>query len=374
MSLPVMSLRVLPILLALALAPAPGAAQAAADAAALAPPSGAAAGGPPLAVELMRVEEGPLTFNVALTGTIVAQDSIDMSFPQGGRVTEVLAEAGDRVRASQPLARTDAVQQQQVLAAAEAALSGARAAQEQAGQAAARASELLRRGIGTRAALDAAQQAQSAAQGQVESARTEVDRARRALEDTILTAPQDAVVTARSAEPGQIVGAAQTIVTLAALTGLEAVFATPDAPQLGRALGAPVTLKPLDRPGLALKATVTEIAPLVDPATASVTVRAAIMGAMDSSLLGAAVRGEVHLPAGTGIAVPWTALSSVGDEPAVWRLGAGNRVEIVPVEIERYQTGAVVLKSGVKVGDIIVGEGSQMLYPGRGVIAGKVRR
>ncbi|HRO16512.1 MAG TPA: efflux RND transporter periplasmic adaptor subunit, partial [Paracoccus sp. (in: a-proteobacteria)] len=276
-------------------------------------------------------------------------------------------------RAGQPLARTDAVQQQQVLAAAEAALAGARAAQEQAGQAAARASELLRRGIGTRAALDSAQQTQSAAQGQVEAARTEVDRARRALKDTILSAPQDAVVTARSAEPGQIVGAAQAIVTLAALTGLEAVFATPDAPQLDRALGAPVTLKPLDRPGLVLKATVTEIAPLVDPATASVTVRAAIMGAMDSSLLGAAVRGEVHLPAGTGIAVPWTALSSVGDEPAVWRVGPEGRAEIVPVGIERYQTGAVVLKSGVKVGDIIVGEGSQMLYPGRAVTAGKVR-
>ncbi|HRO15794.1 MAG TPA: biotin/lipoyl-binding protein, partial [Paracoccus sp. (in: a-proteobacteria)] len=101
MSLPVISLCVLPILLALA--PASGAAQAPADAAALEPPSGAAAGGSPLAVELLRVEQEPLTFDVALTGTIVAQDRIAMSFPQGGRVTEVLIEAGDRVRAGQIL-------------------------------------------------------------------------------------------------------------------------------------------------------------------------------------------------------------------------------------------------------------------------------
>ena len=79
--MPVMSLRVLPLLLTLA----PGAAG-------LAPSSGAAAGGPPLAVELLRVEQGPLTFDVSLTGTIVAQDGSAMSFPQGGRVTEVLVE------------------------------------------------------------------------------------------------------------------------------------------------------------------------------------------------------------------------------------------------------------------------------------------
>ena len=337
------------------------------------------AAGAPLSVEFVRVEETPLEFDVKLTGTISAKDSIELSFPQGGRIAGIEVQAGDRVTAGQALAQTEGVQQQQALNQAMAGVAAAEAARQQAEQAATRAAEMLRRGVGTRAARDAAQQALSAADGQLASARTSADQARRAAEDTVLKAPQDAVVTARMAEPGQVVGAAQPILTLAALNGLEAVFQVPDTPELDSAQGARVTLIPLDRRDQMLTGRVSEIAPLVDPTTGSVTVRAAIdatapeAAAMDTTLLGAAVLGTVHLPAGTGIEVPWTALTSAGTRPAVWRVGAGNAVEIVPVEIERFTTTKVVLKSGVHAGETVVGEGSQLLYPGRPVVAGKVR-
>lgn len=342
------------------------------------PASAQPAGGPvpprdPIPVEFVAVARQPLTFDVSLTGTIEAQDSLSLSFPQGGKVVAMLVDAGDRVAAGQTLARLDPVQQQQARAAAEAALDAALASESQAVQAAGRADEMLRRGVGTRAGSDGARQALSAATGQAERARIAVDQARRALADTELISPQDAVVTARSGEPGQIVGAAQEILRLAALTGLEAVFQTPDSPQLDAAMGATVTLQPLDRPGATLTATVTEIAPLVDPTTGAVTVRAVIPGDIDTSLLGGAVRGSVHLPAGTGIVIPWTALTATGDQPAVWRVGADGRVALAPVTVERFQTGAVILASGVEPGDTVVGEGAQMMYPGRPVVAGKVR-
>ena len=356
---------------AVSLSAAPGRA---ADPATL--PATAARPAPPasaLAVEFVRVEERPLMLDVQLTGTIAAQDSIELSFPQGGRIAEILVEAGDRVTAGQPLARTDGVQQEQALNQARAAVAAAEAALQQSSQAATRAAEMLRRGVGTRAARDAADQSLSAAEGQLESARTAADQARRAADDTVLKAPRDAVVTDRAAEPGQVVGAAQPILSLAALTGLEAVFQVPDAPQLDQAQGARVTLRPLDRGEMTLTGTVTDIAPLVDPATGSVTVRAAIQGTLDTTLLGAAVLGTVHLPSGTGIELPWTALTAHGHGPAVWLIGADGTVAITPVEIERYLTGAMVLKSGVAPGDIVVGEGSQLMYPGRAVRQGKVR-
>ena len=343
-------------------------------------PTFAFAAGLPLAVQFVKVEEGPLEFDVKLTGTIAARDSIELSFPQGGRVSELAVQAGDRVTAGQTLARTDGVQQQQALAQADAGVAAAEAAQQQAAQAATRAAEMLRRGVGTRAARDAANQALSAAEGQLASARTTADQARRAAEDTALKAPQDAVVTARLAEPGQVVGAAQPIVTLAALTGIEGVFQVPDSPQLDQALGARVSLIPLDRPEMLLSGRVTEIAPLVDPATGAVTVRVAIDtagegggAALDTTLLGGAVLGIVHMPDGTGIEVPWTALTATGHEPAVWRIRTDGTVEIVAVEVERFNTGSVVLKSGVEPGETVVGEGSQLMYPGRPVTAGAVR-
>ena len=337
-----------------------------------APPQ-APAGGPLLAVEYVPVETRPLTLGVQLTGTIGAQDSIDLSFPNGGRITEILVEAGNRVSAGMPLARTDAVQQQQALNQAEAGVTAAEAAARQAGQAAERADEMLRRGVGTRAARDAAQQALSAAEGQLESARTRGDQARRALDDAVLKAPEEAVVTARTAEPGQVVGAAQPILSLAALTGLEAVFRLPDSPRLDAWKGAQVSLSPIDHPDRRLNGTVSEIAPLVDPATGSVTVRVAIDGPLDPALLGAAVVGTAEVPAGEGIELPWTALTVSGTSPAVWRIGADDRVAIAPVEVERYETGVVVVRAGVTSGEVVVGEGSQLMYPGRQVRRGTPR-
>ena len=52
---------------------------------------------------------------IKLTGTIAAQDSIDLSFPAGDRITSILVQAGDRVTGGYALARSDNVQQQQAL-------------------------------------------------------------------------------------------------------------------------------------------------------------------------------------------------------------------------------------------------------------------
>ncbi|MDQ7776237.1 efflux RND transporter periplasmic adaptor subunit [Paracoccus aminovorans] len=326
---------------------------------------------PPLLVEYVQVRRTNLTFDAALTGTIAAKDSVDIGFRLGGRVTEVLVREGDRVAEGQPLARTDPLQQEQALQVARAAVVAAEASEAQARQALERADAMLRRGVGTRAAFDAASQGLSAATGALTQARATLGQAERALEDTVIRAPSDAIVTARQAEPGQIVGAAQAVISLASATGREAVFLTPDTPLLRDAIGAPVSLNGIDFPELRMQARVTEIAPLVDPATGSVTVRAEIEDApVSTSLLGAAVRGAVHFPAGTGIAVPWTALTAAGGQPAVWLVDAEHRARLAPVRIERFINGTVILAEGVEPGQIVVGAGSQMLYPGRQVAAG----
>lgn len=319
-----------------------------------------------LRVEFVQVESAELTFDAALTGTVQAKDSVDIGFRLGGRISEVLVREGDRVTQGQALARTDPLQQEQALRVAQAAVAAAEATEAQASQALERADAMLKRGVGTRAALDVASQALSSASGGLARSRAALGQAQRALEDTEIRAPGDAIVTARWADPGQIVGAAQKVISLASATGREAVFQTPDTPLLRDAVGAPVSLTGIDFPDLHMTARVTEIAPLVDPATGSVTVRAEIDDAPPTaSLLGAAVRGAVHFPAGRGIAVPWTALTSMESGPAVWLVGDDSRVTLTPVQIERFANGRVILGAGVSPGQTVVGAGSQMLYPGR---------
>lgn len=323
----------------------------------------------PLRVEFLPVIETQLTTIAGLTGTIEPVDSIAMGFPAGGRVIEVLVEAGDRVAVGDPLARTDPLQQDQALREAQAALASAEAARDQAAQAEERAQAMLDRGVGTRAATDQARQGLSQAAGAVQRSETGVDQARRALEDTILRAPEDAIVTQRSVEPGQIVGPAQVVLTLAALSGLEAVFQVSDSPQLDEILGVEVALRPLDVSVPAMKGHVTEVSPLVDPRTGAVAVRVRVDGVpSEAGLLGTAVRGTINYIDGQGIELPWTALTSTGDQAAVWVVGDDDTVTVQPIEIARFVDGHFIVRSGLAPGQVVIGAGSQMLYPGRNVV------
>ena len=76
------------------------------------------------------------------------------------------------------------------------------------------------------------------------------------------------------------------------------------------------------------------------------------------------------LETGEAVEIPWTALTSGKGAPSVWVVGADNRVALRAVEILRFDDGVVLLSGGVAPGEIVVGEGSQKLFPGREVVAG----
>lgn len=323
---------------------------------------------PDLRVRIEIARREPLALDLQLSGQIEAVDTLDLGFRQGGRVTEVLVSEGDRVAAGQALARLNAVQQDQALNVAEAGLASARAGAEQARQARARADALLTRGVGTRAAADQAEQALSQALGAQERAETTVEQARRALDDAVLRAPADAVVTAKSVTPGQVVAAAQPVIELAALSGLEAVFQAADDPVLRDVLGRQIRLETLDIDRPDMTGTVTEVSPLVDPETGTVTVRARIeTQAQATGLLGASVRGHLQVSREEGVVVPWTALMRQGHGSAVWTVDDDNRVALTPVRIAHFGDGTIYVAEGLDEGQRVVGDGSQLLYPGRRV-------
>ncbi|MDO5606102.1 MAG: efflux RND transporter periplasmic adaptor subunit, partial [Paracoccus sp. (in: a-proteobacteria)] len=282
--------------------------------------------------------------------------------------TEMLVDEGDNFAQGDVLARIDPLQLEQALNAAAAALDAARASEDQAGQAADRAQAMLDRGVGTRAALDAARQARSEAETAVRQAESALDQARRLVADTNILAPFDGVVLARAGEPGQVVGAAQTVLSLAAQGGIEAVFQTPDLSYLEFLAGHEVELTTIEVSAPPMLAHVNEISPLVDAMTGSVRVRALVENAPDDiGLLGASVRGTMVLRGGETIALPWMALTSDAGQPAVWVVDAAGRAQLRVVEIGRFDDGSILVADGIAPGEQVVAAGSQMLYPGREV-------
>ncbi|RAP41046.1 hypothetical protein BYZ73_12395 [Rhodovulum viride] len=321
----------------------------------------------PLPVEILRVGAESAETTYTLTGTIEAVDDYPASFRDGGRIVEVAVEAGDELDRNDVIARVDATAAEARLRSAAAALRSAEAALVQARQARDRATRLLDEGNTTQSDLDAAVQDYLSARSDRDAARARRAVATRAAEDTVLRAIEPAIVTHRSAEPGQVMAAGQTVVTLANRGPREAVFQVPDIPELGAFLGSPVRLVPLEG-GPGTSAPVSELAPVVG-SNGTVETKVRIDGeAARLFAIGQPVVGIVTLARQTAITVPWTALTATADGPAVWTVDAADsRVRLAPVEIGAYTDRGIRIAAGLAEGDAVVGAGSQYLFPGREV-------
>jgi RND family efflux transporter MFP subunit len=322
----------------------------------------------PLAVQIVAAQSTPDVVSFSLTGDIRARETRTIAFSSGGRIAEMLVQAGGTVEHGEPLARIESLQQEQTLRAAEAGLVTAGADYRQAMEDLSRLETLFERGATTRAARDAAEDALGIATGLLAQAKAEHDRAAKALADTVLLAPANATVTQRMAEPGQVVGAAQPVLELALDAGFEAVFDVPEVMLTGNVPSSDISLSRIADPDTRFSGTVSEVSPLVDPKTGTVAVTVAITDPPPGLAVGEAVRGSADRTLGAHITLPYTAISATERGPAVWRVDpATMTVTLQNVTIDRYETGRIILSGGIEEGAMIVAEGSQLLYPGRAV-------
>ncbi|MFC2969880.1 efflux RND transporter periplasmic adaptor subunit [Acidimangrovimonas pyrenivorans] len=323
---------------------------------------------PPLTVDAVIARPSTEARVYKLTGEAVAHETLSASFPAGGRIAEMLVAEGDRVTAGEKLARIESVQQEQAVRAAEAGVATAEASYRKAREDSARQDALLERGATTRSARDAAADQLRAAEATVAQAHADLDRAKKALSDTVLLAPAAATVTDRKAEPGQVVGAAQPVLELALGHSFDAVFEVPEVMLTSFPTAPMVTLTRLNAPGKPFRGVVHEISPLVDQARGTVKVTVRIIDPPPGLGYGDPLIGSVTRPGGQRISLPWSAMSATEKGPAVWVIDPETRVaHLRRIDVLRYETGKIVVRSGLKAGEEVVTLGSNLLYPGRTV-------
>ena len=172
---------------------------------------------------------------VVLTGHIQAEDEASMAFRIGGRMIERFVNVGDKAKPGQELARLDPQNEMNALRSAQASLSAAQASLTQARAAFERQRILLAQGHTPRAQFDLAEKALHTAQAQVDDGEVQVRIAADRVSFTVLQADAAGTITARGAEPGEVVQPGQMIVQLARQGGRDAVF---DVPAQVLALGA----------------------------------------------------------------------------------------------------------------------------------------
>jgi len=319
-------------------------------------------------VRFVRAERRPLADTVSLTGQVHAREETSLAFRTGGRMIERRVDVGDSVVPGQVIARLDAAVQTNAVASAEASLNAARGQLSQLAAAFERQRSLLASGFATRAAYDLAQQQLQTARSGVGAAEATLRTAREQLSYTELLADTAGTVTAKGAEPGEVVNAGGMIVQVAGRDGRDALFEVPASLLRAAPRDPAVTVALTDNPAVSAAGHVREVAPQANPVTRTFQVKVALADPPASLRLGATVTGTVRLGGDPVIAVPAGALTQAGAGPAVWVVQEpAMTVALRPVGIRRYEAGTVVVTEGLEPGEAVVTAGVQALRPGQAV-------
>lgn len=299
--------------------------------------------------------------------TIRPRVESDLGFRVAGKVVRRLVQAGQQVKAGEPLALLDENDLRLQKEQAEAEFSAAKMALAQATGDEKRTVALRKNGWTTQATFDRIRAALEEARGRHQRAERALEMARNSLDYATLRADGDGVVTQTSIEPGQVVAAGQTAIKLARSGELEAAVALPEdfTPFADK---GEASLKLWSSPDHAYRAKLRELSPSADPATRTFAARYSILDPGPAIALGMSATLSIAAPGAEALySVPLSAIYNRGEGPAVWKVSADSRLQLAPVKLVRYDSSKALIAGGVSDGDQIVILGVHKLEAGRKV-------
>ena len=321
---------------------------------------------PLLPVKVQPVKLVNYTPKVTLTGEISARVQSDLSFRVGGRIIERKVEVGTHVESGEVLARLDPKVQQADVEGATAGVQSAEAKLRQVTSNFERQQELLKTGFTTQRDYDQAEQEYRSAQALLDSAKAQLATARDNLAQTVLRAPSPGLITARNAEIGQVAQPSQPVFALAHDGPRDAIVNVQESIITG-GFKEDIEIALVSDPKIKARGEVREVSPALNQAGA-VRVKIAIMQPPPEMVLGAAVRVSAHAQPREMAVLPWSALYSEGGKPAVWVVDPKTKeVALRRIGIEAYGNSDIVMRDGLRPGELVVTVGTQLLRPAQRV-------
>ncbi|PTY03820.1 efflux RND transporter periplasmic adaptor subunit [Opitutaceae bacterium EW11] len=328
------------------------------------------------------------------SGYVTARRAATVSSKVTGRVVEVFIEEGMRVTEGQMLARIDATNVETNLRLAEAQLEASKkaigetqAALDQAQRTLRRTTQLSESRVTSDAELDTARAEFATLEARLERQKAEVGVAERSVEvwkqqldDTIVRAPFAGVVTAKNAQPGEMIspmsaGGSFTrtgICTIVDMASLEVEVDVNESYINRVAAGQPVVVTLDSYPDWHIPSKVIAIIPSADRQKATVRVRVGF-DALDPRIL-PDMGLKVAFQSAEGAAaqkrsfvIPKTALRKLDGRDAVWVVRDG-RVERRAIAVEGTQGDETTVTGGLEVGEKVILEGPENLGEGARVI------
>jgi RND family efflux transporter MFP subunit len=299
----------------------------------------------------------------AFTGIISARVQSNLGFRVPGKVIERLVDAGQDVRAGQPLMRLDQKDLALALTARENAVAAARALAAQARADEARYRQLTADGWVARQRYEQAKAAADSAEAQLAAAEAQADVARNEAGYSRLLADADGTVVETLAEPGQVVVAGQTVVKLAHAGPREATVNLPET--VRPAIGSPALARVYGSASVPSPARLRQLSDAADAASRTYEARYVLDGEASLAPLGATV--TVTLSTGgtsDAVEVPLGALYDNGQSSGVWVVDAqSSSLSFRAVRVRRLAEETAIV-SGVDAGEHVVALGAHLLHDG----------
>lgn len=322
---------------------------------------------PALTVTTTTPAETMLPVALAANGNLTAWQEASIGAEANGlRISEVLVGVGDRVRRGQVLARFATGTLRAESAQARAALAETEASAAEAANNAARARTLQQTGAMSASQINQYITAEATARARVAAARAQLQAQEVRLSQSAVRAPDDGVISARSATVGAVVNNGTELFRLIRKGRLE-WRAEVTAAELGR-LTTGTRAIITSTSGARLEGRVRMIGPTVDPqsrvALVYVDVNPLPGPAAGSARAGMFARGEFDLGALPALTVPQPAVVVREGFSYVFRVNPDNRVSQLKVQIGRIAGDRLQVLSGVTSDMRIVASGGGFLNDG----------
>ncbi|MGF1548265.1 MAG: efflux RND transporter periplasmic adaptor subunit [Thiotrichales bacterium] len=322
---------------------------------------------PPVQIQIAQRER--VAEHFSLPGEIRARQEVPLAFRVAGKIVSREVDVGQTIVPGQILLRLDpadyrlAVQAQEaIVAASESEVRLARTEDE-------RVRELRGRNLLAQSDADKSRTALEASQARLAAAKAQLAQQRHQTGYATLTAETAGVITAVSAEEGQVVSAGQQVLRIAQAGAREVLVHVPERRLHAFTQAAALRIQTPLEPATIWPGQLRELAQQADPATRSFAARISLPSQSDAWPLGGSAEIEVALPERDVWLLPLTALHTQRDVPAIWVMHPEtHRVTRIEVATAGRYGERVMVNDGLRGGEHIVSAGGHRLHEGQQVL------
>ncbi|MCM2474660.1 efflux RND transporter periplasmic adaptor subunit [Rhizobium sp. CG5] len=307
---------------------------------------------------------------LTLPGTVEARIETEFSFRILGRIVARNVEIGDLVKKGDVLAAIDPLALELAVKSSQSDLANSQAQLANALTNEERQKILFEKQSAAKATYETAQQERKTAEAAVAKSKANLNKANEQLSYSRLLSEFDGVVTATSAEVGQVVSAGQSVATVARPEERDAVIDVPEVAGVQMQPGAEFEVSLQLDPTVKAKGIVREIAPEADDATRTQRTKLTLVDPPEALRLGAVITASATTQSNSVIRVPASAIKTDGSNHSVWVVdGADGKVSSRQVTVDGsiVPGDRVTISDGIKPGERIAVAGVHKLEEGQTV-------